>query len=268
MNVLAKPEDTMTPAVCAKSMATYLQPMAIAASWLGLAALGTGCFFAPRGAEVQPTMDDVFGFGCSMAISGAAAAVTAFAIGGRKRWALQLAISVLLLGAFAVLVLLYFLWFDTTFVRQRMDFWSFQRFQHIAASWAQQLAGYHGPLGAAAGVAFGAVTGLLIKFGRIRPRLATGTGLAFLFLFVSDFGRQFSADVVTWLGWRLRYLFVPWSISSDDISITAMIFGAITGATVAGLAMCATRSRQTPRSGSTEPFESAKGLISRSDPTG
>jgi hypothetical protein len=258
----------MSPAGRATSIATYLEPLAIAASWLGLAALGTGCFFAPRGAEVQPTMDDVVGFGCSIAIAGAAAAVTAFAIGGRKRWALQLAFSVLLLGASAVLLLLYFLWFDTTFVRQRMDLWSFQRLQHIAASWAQQLAGYHGPLAAAAGAAFGAVAGLLIKIGRHRPRLATGTGLAFLFLFASDFGRQFSVDVVTWLGWRLRYLFFPWSISSDDISITAMIFGAITGAAVAGLAMYATRSRQTPRSGSIEPFEGAKGLIPRSDSIG
>jgi hypothetical protein len=36
--------------------------------------------------------------------------------------------------------------------------------------------------------------------------------------------------------------FVPGSISDDQISITGMIFGAIAGAVVAGLAMYATRS--------------------------
>jgi hypothetical protein len=44
---------------------------------------------------------------------------------------------------------------------------------------------------------------------------------------------------VTWLGWRLRHFFVPGSISSDQISVTAMIFGAIAGAVIASLAMYA-----------------------------
>ena len=72
-------------------IATYLRPVVVAASWLALVALATGCFFAPRGAEAQPTMDDVIGFGCSMAIAGATAAIAAFGIGGRKRWAVELA---------------------------------------------------------------------------------------------------------------------------------------------------------------------------------
>jgi hypothetical protein len=60
----------------------------VAASWLALVALATACFFAPRGAEAQPTMDDVVGFGCSMAIAEAAAAIAVFAIAGRRRWAI------------------------------------------------------------------------------------------------------------------------------------------------------------------------------------
>ena len=180
------PEARPTP------VAAYLQPVAIAASWLGLVAARDGRFFAPRGAEAQPTMDDVIGFGCSMAIAGAAAAIAAFGIGGRRRWAIQLALSVLLLGAVAALLLLYFLWLDPTFARQRMDLWSFQRLQHVAPRWAEQLAGYHGPLGAAVGIALGTIAGLLIRFGRQRPRLATGTALAILFVFASDLGRQFA----------------------------------------------------------------------------
>jgi hypothetical protein len=124
-----------------------------------------------------------------------------------------------------------------------MDLWSFQRLQHLAPLWAKSLAGYHVPLGAAVGLALGTVAGLLIRLGRRRPRLATGMALAILFAFASDPGRPFTFDLVTRFGWILRYHLVPWSISDDQISITAMIFGAITGAAVAGLAMYATRPR-------------------------
>jgi hypothetical protein len=152
-------------------VAAYLQPVAIAAAWLGLVALATAVFFMPRGAEAEPTLGDVVGLGCSMAIAGAAAAIAAFGIGGRKRWAVQLALSVLLVGAIAALLLIYFLWLDPTFARLLMDLWSFQRLQHIAPRWAEQLAGYHGPLGATVGIALGTIAGLLIRFGRRRPRL-------------------------------------------------------------------------------------------------
>ena len=199
-------------------------------------------------------MDDVIGFGFSMAIAAAAAAIAAFAIGGWRRWAIQLSLSVLLVGTVTASLLLYFLWLDPTFARQQMDLWSFQRLQHVAPRWAEQLAGYHGPLGAAVGIAVGAVAGLLMRFGRQRPRLATGTALAILFLFASDLGRQFAVDLVTWLGWRLRYHFVPGSISDDQISITGMIFGAIAGAAIAGLVMYATRSNRSTHGSSVGTF--------------
>ena len=244
---LAKIEVTMVPAPVrrARLMARYVQPMAVVATWLTLVALGTFCFFAPRGAEAQPMMEDVVEFGCSTGIAGAAAAVTAFAIGGRSRWAFQLAVAVLLFGGVAAVLAVYFLWFDTSILRFRMDLWSFRRLQNAAPRWAEQVAGYHGPLGAAVGIAAGTPAGLLFRFGRQWPRLATGTALAILIVFASGLGRQFAVDVATWLGWRLRYHFVPWSFSSssDDISITAMLFGAITGAVVAGLAMYATADR-------------------------
>ena len=85
------------------------------------------------------------------------------------------------------------------------------------------------------------VAGLLTILGRHRPRLAMGTALIILFAFASGFGRQFAFELVTWLGWILRSQFVPGSISDDQISITGMIFGAITGAVIANLAIYATR---------------------------
>jgi hypothetical protein len=151
MNVLADSETAMTRSPKAPfltgRMATFLQSVALGATWLALVALATGCFFAPRGAEAQPTTDDVIGFGFSMAIAAAAAAIAAFAIGGWRRWAIQLSLSVLLVGTVTASLLLYFLWLDPTFARQQMDLWSFQRLQHVAPRWAEQLAGYLGHSG-------------------------------------------------------------------------------------------------------------------------
>jgi hypothetical protein len=232
---------TRTPEARSILVAACLCPVAIAASWLALVALATGAFFAPRGAEAQPTLDDVVGFGVSMAIAGTAAAIAAFGIGGRRRWAIQVALTVLLVGAIVALLLLYFLWLDPTFARQRMDFGSFDRLRSSASHWAEQLPGYHGPLGAAVGVALGTIAGLLIRLGRKRPRLATGAALAILFALASGPGRQTVIDLMTWSGRVLRSLFVPWSISDDQISITAIIFGAVAGSVIAALAMSATR---------------------------
>jgi hypothetical protein len=188
MNFLAELEAAMTPTpvIRATSLTTYLQPVVVAASWLAMVALTTGSFFLPRGAEAQPTLNDVIGFGCSLAIAGAAGAIAAFAIGGQRNWAVQIAPSVLLVVAVAALLFLYAQWLDPSFARQKMDLSPFQWLEHVAPRWAEQLAGYRGPLGAAVGIGLGAVAGLLIRFGRQRPRLATGTALAILFLFASD----------------------------------------------------------------------------------
>ena len=169
-------------------LASYLRPLAIAASWLALVALASGCFFAPRGAEVQPTIDDVVGFGCSMAIAGAAAATAVFGIGGRSRWAVELTLSVAILSSVSALLLIYLLWFDPTFVREHMDLWSFQRLQDGGCSWAEQLAGYHGPLGATVGIVVGSAAVLLARLGRHRPRLATGAALIVLVAIASGPG--------------------------------------------------------------------------------
>jgi hypothetical protein len=223
--------------------AKYLRPLTFAASWVALVALASCCFFAPRGTEAQPTINDVVGFGCSMAISGAAAAAMAVGIGGRRRWVVELMLCVAVLSSSAALLLVYVLWFDPTFARGHLDLWSFQRLQHGGREWAKQLAGYHGPLGAIVGIVLGTVAGLLTILGRHRPRLAMSTALIILFAFTSGLGRQFAYGMVTRLGWILRYHFVPGSISDDQISVTGMIFGAITGAVIANLAIYATSSQ-------------------------
>jgi hypothetical protein len=224
--------------------ANYLRPPLITASWLALVALATAVFFAPRGTEVQPEINDAVSFGSSTAIAGASAAIVAFALGGRRRWAVEMLVSVLLLAALAALLLLYFLWFDPTVGRMRMDPWTLLRLQHDAGHWAKQLAGYHAPLGAAVGFVFGAVASVLFKLGRGYPRFATGMALTLLFAIASDPGRRFAFDLVTGLGRIILYCFVPWSISDDQISTTGIVFGAIAGSIVAVLAMYTMRTHR------------------------
>ena len=224
-------------------MWNYVRPLTFATSWVALAALASCCFFAPQGTEAQPTINDVVGFGCSMAIAGAAAGAMAFGIGGRRRWAIELMLCVAVLSSAAALLLVYFLWLNPSVVRGHMDLWSFQRLQHGGRDWAAQLAGYHGPLGAIVGIVLGTVAGLLTILGRHRPRLAIGTALIILFAFTSGPARQFAFDLVTLLGQILRCLFVPGSISDDQISISGMILGAITGSIIANLAIYATSSQ-------------------------
>jgi hypothetical protein len=243
-----------------RALANYLRPVLIAASWLGLVILATGFFFAPRGAEVQPTMDDAVGFGCSTAIAGAAAAIAAFGICGRRRWAVEMLLLVLLMSAIAALFVIYVLWFDPTLARWQMDQWAFLRLQQGAGHWAVQLAGYHGPLGAAVGIALGVLAGLLIKLGRQRPRLATVMAVAMLLALASDFGRVFAFHLVTWVGLILRYFVVPWSISDDQISITGMIFGAVAGCVVAGLAIYATRPKPAQAKTATDAARSGRAI--------
>ncbi len=232
-----------------KALANFLRPVSIATIWLVVVSLATALFFAPRGAEVQPTLHDVVGFGGSMAIAGASAATSAFGVGGRRRWAVELSSAVLVLGTTVALLLLYVLWCDPLIARQRLDLQSFNALQSGARRWAEQLAGYHGPLGTSIGITLGAVAGLLIRLGRTRPRMATSTGLVLLFATASDPVRRLIIAGVTWLGWILRYHFVPGSVSDDQIAITGMIFGAIAGSVIAALALYATR----PRPMSSEP---------------
>jgi hypothetical protein len=224
-------------------MTAYLRLPALTAIWLAFVALAAGCFFAPRGAEAQPVIDDVIGFSCSLAISGAVSAIAAFAIGGRRRWAVELSIGAMVVGALIGLLLAYLLWIDPTFSRRYMSLSDYHRFQARARRWPMQLAGYHAPLGAWVGIVLGTFIGLVTRLGRRMGRLATAIALALLFVIASGPGRHYALDLVTGWGWTLRRNFVPWSISDDEISITAMILGAISGAVIAGVAMHVTRSR-------------------------
>ena len=207
--------------------------------WMTLVGLGTA-FYCAGG---QPGPSDGIGFGCSLGIALAASAIAAFASGGRRRWAIEVALSVLLVSLVLGLLLGYFLWFDTTLARRRLTLHQVWGIQSIPLPWLGQVASYHGPLGVIVGSVLGTITGLLTVLARRRFGPAMGISLVILFAFATDSGRRTASELVDWLGLRLRYYLIPHSFSDDQISITGMILGAIAGSVIAGIAMHVTRRR-------------------------
>jgi hypothetical protein len=222
---------------------TILRPLAMATVWLTMVGFATGCFFAPKGVEAQPTSYQVFAFGGALGIAGVVAATSALAIGGRRRWAVELAISAVVLSGIVALLLAYFLWYNPTLVRRRMNLWSLVEIQQGARSWAEQIAGFYAPLGAAVGITLGTIAGLLTRLGRRMPRLATGIALVVLFVVASAGGQQFLFSCVRWLSWNLLYPLIGWGSGAEAITITGMILGGTVGSVIAGLTISSKRPR-------------------------
>src|SRR4051812_27156455 len=118
---------TQLEVTVARPRSTYLRPAVMATVWVKIVALATGFYRAGGQAKVS----DGIGFGCSLAIAMAAAAISAFGSGGRRRWAIELAPSALLVGVILALLLGYFLWLDPTYARRKMNLWQFQQIQSM-----------------------------------------------------------------------------------------------------------------------------------------
>ena len=215
----------------------------MAAAWLIVTGLTTGFFFAPRGMEAQPTLDDVFGFACSFAITGGITLSMGLGIGGRLRWAFEAAIALLVMTTTLVVLFDHFLFRDPSFARAHIGFWELQRIQSHAERWRVQIPAYQAPLGAGLGAVLGLVVGLLARLGGRLPRLATG--IALLLLFASASGKQLAFDQLIRCGWMLRHKFVPWSIIDDQITVTGLFLGGAIGAVIAGLILYVSRRKAT-----------------------
>ncbi|HZW33871.1 MAG TPA: hypothetical protein VFF52_24325 [Isosphaeraceae bacterium] len=219
------------------SIRFLLRLLAIILVWSIVVGLGTAFFFAPRGTEAQPSYFDLIGFGCAIAIAGAAAAIVAVGLAGKRRWAVEIALAVALTAAAAVALAYLALWFAPWTVRSRMDAWSFLRLREDVLHWGEAIALFHAPMEVGVGSVAGVIAGLLILLGRRWPRLATGIALGLLFACAVDSVRQFVFDVVIRWGWIIRALHNTWAMTDEQIWATAAVFGAIAGAVIAGFAV-------------------------------
>jgi hypothetical protein len=222
------------PAVSIRSLARLL---AILVIWSLVVGLGTGLFFAPRGSETQPTSNDLIGFGCALAIAGAVAAAVAVGLAGKKRWAVEIALVVVLMAAAGAALAYFAFWVAPMTVRSRMDAWSFLRLRQDVPRWGEAVVLFHAPMAAGVGSVVGASAGLLILLARRRPRRATGIALGLLFACAAEPVQQFIFRGVIFWGWVVRAQLDSWAMTDDQIWATAAVFGAIVGAVVAGLAV-------------------------------
>jgi hypothetical protein len=207
--------------------------LAILAVWSIVVALGMGYFFSPIGVEARPSYNDLVGFGCAFAIAGAVAASVALALGGKRKWAVEIALAVALtMVATAVLAALA-LWVAPMTVRSRMDAWSFLRLQQDVLRWGEAIVKFHAPLGVGVGGVVGAIAGLLIVLARRRPRLAIGISLGLLVTCAAGPEQPILFGLVFLWGLIIQRPFGTWPMTPDGVWATAAILGAIAGAFVA-----------------------------------
>ncbi len=218
--------------------------LAILSVWSVVVALGMGLFFAPRGSEVQPTYYDLIGFGCAFAIAGAVAASVALTLSGKRKWAVELALAVVMPTAATAVLAALALWVAPMTVRSRMDAWSFLRLQEDVLEWGEVILRFYAPLGVGTGIAVGGVAGLLIVLARRRPRLATGISLGLLMACASGPARSILFGLVIFWGLVIRRPFATWPMTPDEVWATAAILGAIAGAFVACFSIRVARQNQ------------------------
>jgi hypothetical protein len=220
--------------------------LAILSVWSVVVALAMGYFFSPRGVEVQPAYYDLIGFGCAFAIAGTVATSVALALGGKRKWAVELALAVVLAISVAVVLAALALWVAPMTVRSRMDTWSFLRLREDVLRWGEFILGFYAPLGVGLGSVVGGIAGLLTVLARRRPRLATGISLGLLVACASGPVRTILFGLVIlwgrlilWWEWLIhRFIHIPfstWPMTPDEVWATAAILGAIAGAFIAFL---------------------------------
>ncbi len=203
-------------------------------AWVLVVGLVTGYFFAPMAWEAQLASQQLAGFGLSLGIAGAVAASVVFGLGGKAKWAAEVALSIALpIASFAALT--YFvLWVSPMTVRGRVDAWTFLRLRHQAGNWGGELLGYEVPLGVGVGGAIGAIVGLLARLARRMPRLAAWLAIGFLFACAAGPVQRIASDLVS--GWARAIRMWGWShgISDTGVSAASAMYGAIVGAAIAG----------------------------------
>ena len=213
------------------------RPLLIVAVWCGVLALGMSYFFSPIGAVAEPTFGDLIGFGFGFTITGLLAASVALAVAGKRKWAVEIALAVGVTMAMVAVLAYLALWGAPWTLRSRMDAWSFLRLQQEVRYSGEAIEKFYGPVGAGVGATVGAIAGGLIVIARRRPRLARWTALGLLVACATGAVRPILFDAVIVWGMVINWLFWTGPMTLEHVWATATIFGAITGAFGAWLAI-------------------------------
>ncbi len=213
------------------------RPLAIVLLWCVVLAMGMRYFFSPFGAVEEPTFGDLVGFGFGYTITGLVAASVALAVAGKRRWALEITLAAGVMMAIVAVLAYVALWGAPWTLRSRMDAWSFLRLQQEVRLSGAAIENFYGPVGVGVGAVVGAISGGLILIARRRPRLARLTALGLLVTCATGAVRPILFDAVIVWGMVINWLFWTGPMTLEHVWATATIFGGITGAFGAWLAI-------------------------------
>lgn len=216
--------------------------------------MGTACFFPP-GATFPPRSSDdwavfnnAFIFASSMAIAGTIAVVVVFAIGGMRKWALEVASVVAILIAIFGAIVYTCLWLDLWLSRSRMGYSEFVHLRYTMLYLSEDIVGYNLPVGSLVGVLFGTIGGLLAVIARRRPRATIALVVGLLFAVAAAPVQRYAFDLVIVWGQIVRWFIDSPCLTDPFVPASGAISGAITGAIIAAGAVWKGR-RQTPAPG-------------------
>ncbi len=222
---------------------------AIALVWLLAVGIGTACFFPP-GASFPPaasedwfSFDNALVFGSSTAVAGAVATSVALAVGGRRKWALDVAFAVGAAVAVLIVVAYTCLWLAPPLARSQMGYWEFVRLRQTMLHWATAIVRYQTPLGAVVGMLLGALAGLLTVLARRRPRIALGLLVGLLVAGASEPVQRLAFGFVLFWGQGVRWLVVSPGMTDPYVPASGATAGAIAGAIIAAVVMRRERAR-------------------------
>ncbi len=145
------------------------RPTAMVALWL----IATGFFviaYAFSGGR-RPRLDEEITFTAAFAVTSAVSALTALAVGGRKRWAIEAALPMAILLAMPVGIAGLLSWLAPMmgWPTIRVSFFPRYRGEIVTAVWETARLTY--PSGAILGAGVGAVAGVLLLLAQRWPRL-------------------------------------------------------------------------------------------------
>ncbi len=224
--------------------------VAIAVLWPFAVATSTACFF-PLGTTFPPgasddwsPLDNALVFASSMAISGPVAVIAVFAVGGKRRWVLDVVGAIMLLVAVFTAVVYTCLWLNPWLARSRMGTWEFIRLRSTMLDLSAATVRYNVPLGTIVGLILGTIVGLLAIIARRRPRVAIGLIAVLLLAGAAEPVQRLAFGLVLMCGYTVRWLIVSPGMTDPFVPAAGVSAGAIAGALIAAVALWQRRNRQ------------------------
>lgn len=221
-------------------LGVLFRPTAILGIWL----IATGFFgfvYQTTGGR-RPRLDEEIAFIVAFAIASAVSTLAALAIGGKRRWALDAFVPMLILigGPIAVAAVLPWLASQLGWTLPRIVYFPRARGQVSAVIW--EIAKLTYPSGAILGAAAGATGGLLLLMTRRWPRLVGALMIGVLLACITAsthieaFGRLTDYLVNVRLGGVHRLVY-SWAVGEELSSAMGAITGAAVGAIAAAVAV-------------------------------